>query len=48
MLKKHAKIDTYNEREEVGKINTLTSAYFLINSKLRPPHLRPFFDERSE
>jgi hypothetical protein len=48
MLKKHAKIDIYNEREEVGKINTLTSVYFLINSKLRPPDLRSLLDGRSE
>lgn len=48
MLKKYAKIDIYNEREEVGTINTLTSVAFLINSKLRPPNLRSFLDGRSE
>jgi hypothetical protein len=48
MLKKHAKIDIYNERKEVGKINTLTSVDFLSNGKLRPPDLRSFVDRRSE
>jgi len=47
MLKKYAKIDIYNEREEVGTINTLTSVAFLINSKLRPPNLRSFLDGRT-
>jgi hypothetical protein len=48
MLKKHAKIDICNEREEVDKINTLTSVVFLNNGKLRPPDLRSFVDGRNE